>query len=267
MSAPPSTVRWPRPVATLALAWGLLAGTLVGAPAAWLAHGVAWASGGRLLLLNPHGTVWQGQAQAVAAGGRQRQHRHLIAHEIRWRLRPAWSQGPGLAWQLSLPCCATQTLEGRVLAQRTGIHLTVQGFQAHAPLDGWAALGSPWNTVRLQGRLQLSSPGLSAQWDRRQWRLQGSLNAELHHLRSALSPLPVLGNYRLRLVAPPDGPPQVALQTLSGALQLSGQAEARPAGWRFRGLAETDAAHLGALSHLLNILGRRDGLRTHITLG
>ena len=54
---------------TLAALLGLLLALLLFAPARWLGMALDTASGGRVGLLNPRGTVWTGQATLRLSGG------------------------------------------------------------------------------------------------------------------------------------------------------------------------------------------------------
>ena len=77
------------------------------APAHWLAQGVASASQGQVLLLQPRGTVWNGSAQLVLTGGSASQDRAALPGRLDWQLRPAWS---GLRAQLHAGCCTPAPL-------------------------------------------------------------------------------------------------------------------------------------------------------------
>jgi general secretion pathway protein N len=78
-----------------------------------------------------------------------------------------------------------------------------------------------------------------------------------------------MGSYRLRLQGSEAGTPtpSLDLDTLQGPLRLSGQGQWLGQRLRFTGeaLAEPDAEV--ALSNLLNIIGRRDGARSLLSLG
>ena len=59
----------------------------------------------------------------------------------------------------------------------------------------------------------------------------------------------------------------LSLSTVGGPLQLSGSGSWGPTGVRFRGEARASTAEEAALSNLLNIIGRRDGARSVISIG
>ena len=74
-----------------------------------------------------------------------------------------------------------------------------------------------------------------------------------------------MGSYRFTLLGGPS--PSLELTTLEGSLQLSGQGQWVGQRLRFKGVASAAPDRVEALSNLLNILGRRDGARSIITVG
>jgi general secretion pathway protein N len=88
---------------------------------------------------------------------------------------------------------------------------------------------------------------------------------DLQNLGSALSTVSPMGNYRLNLQAAQQV--QVTLTTVEGALQLQGQGQWLAGRWRFQGQASTEPALEPALGNVLNIIGRREGARSNITIG
>ena len=155
------------------------------------------------------------------------------------------------------------------------------------PLGQWPAswlsgLGTPWNTLQPGGVLQLASPGFSVQSVQGRLRLQGALALDLLGMSSRVSTLPTLGSYRLSLQgqAPAAAPSatgaatatggdttQVQLTTLDGALRLSGSGQWAGAKLRFRGEAQAAEGQAPALANLLNIIGRRQGALSVISIG
>jgi general secretion pathway protein N len=87
--------------------------------------------------------------------------------------------------------------------------------------------------------------------------------------RRLLSTLPVLGSYRLQLQADATGDEAAALQltTTTGALQLSGSGQWAASKFRFSGQASAAAGAEAALNNLLNIIGRRKGALSLISIG
>ena len=68
------------------------------APARWLAALAQQASAGRVQLLAPRGTLWEGSAQLVLTGGAGSRDAMALPGEVSWRLRPVWN---GVTLQLS----------------------------------------------------------------------------------------------------------------------------------------------------------------------
>jgi len=113
------------------------------------------------------------------------------------------------------------------------------------------------------------SPRFTIEWIAGRWRVDGQADIELVNASSRLSTLEPLGSYRLRVIGDPAsaGQPQLELSTQNGALQLHGSGTLGPGGMRFRGEARVEKADETALSNLLNIIGRRDGARSVISIG
>jgi general secretion pathway protein N len=65
----------------------------------------------------------------------------------------------------------------------------------------------------------------------------------------------------------PGSTPTLKLTTLSGSLLLSGQGQWQGSHFQFRGEASAVPEHAAALSNLLNIIGRRQGARSLLSLG
>lgn len=257
----------PRPEAApwrWALAGALLglAGTLIlFAPAAWLAALVQQASAGRVQLAEPRGTVWRGSAALVLTGGAGSHDRASLPGRLEWRLRPGW---PALRARLQADCCMGQPLR-LALAPRWGgasLQLTDPGSRWPAAL--LAGLGTPWNTLQPEGQLDLSTPGLSVEWAAGRVSVTGSATLMVTGLSSRLSTLKPMGTYRIQLQG--GQPATVALATLEGRLQLSGNGRWVGSRLHFQGVASAAPEHEAALANLLNIVGRRSGPRSLITV-
>ena len=143
------------------------------------------------------------------------------------------------------------------------LHMSDAALQL--PADLLAGLGTPWNTVALQGQLRLSTVGLSLQYRAGRASSQGLTRLEALSVSSRLSPLKPLGSYRLDIQGGDNA--QLTLSTLNGDLQLSGQGQWVGSRLRFQGEASASPEREAALSNLLNILGRRQGARSIITFG
>lgn len=260
---------WPARLAWLGALLGLLLALLLFAPARWLALAIDAASGGQVQLPNARGTVWNGQADLLLTGGAGSRSQTALPQGLQWRLRPAWADGtPAVRLQVTAPCCTPQPLLLTVSPQGLGARLQVAAVQSQWPAELLAGLGTPWNTLRLEGRLALRSPGLDLQWAAGRRQLQGQLDIELHDAASRLSTLRPLGSYRFTLAAPAGGDTAtLALQTLSGELQLQGEGQWVGGRLRFRGEAQAAPGREEALTNLLNIIGRRQGARSLLNIG
>ena len=104
--------QWPWALAGAAL--GLAAAVLLFAPAQWLAGALVRASGGHVLLHDARGTVWNGSAQLLLAGGQGSSAAIALPSRLDWQLRPAWG-GADLA--LSSACCTPQAMALQVRAR------------------------------------------------------------------------------------------------------------------------------------------------------
>lgn len=253
-------------------AWGwALAGALLGAlpalavfaPAQWLASTVARASGGQVQLAQARGTVWNGSAQLVLTGGLDSQDAAALPGRLNWQLRPTW--GGGVRALVRAACCTPEPLRLQVQPRWGGAQLTVQDNQSQWPAALLTGLGTPWNTLQLQGQLALHTSGLNAEWASGRMLLAGQLQLDALALSTRLSTLRPMGSYRLLLEG--GAVPTLQLTTLNGALQMQGSGQWVGKRLRFEGEATAEPEREAALSNLLNIIGRRRGARSLITLG
>ena len=268
----------PRPMRPLnvwakAGAWvGCLTGALLAAalwaPATWLAQGLAQASQGQLMLIASRGTIWQGSAELVLSGGSGSRDRMRLPGRVHWTLSPMWlSPGPALGLALRADCCTPDPLQLTVRSTAPGWHIQLMDSVKPSlwPTALLGGLGTPWNTLQPSGSLRLSSRQLQTLWVDGQWQFSGQAEVELHQFASGLSTLRPLGSYRL--VIQGGQPVQISLDTLEGGLRLSGSGQWVSQQLRFSGEATAEAGREAALNNFLNVLGRRDGPRSIITLG
>lgn len=259
-------------------AWaGALTGALVGvlllAPARWAAWAALQASEGRVVLGDASGTVWAGQARITLTGGPGSRDALTLPGQLQWRL----------GWD---------ALAARVTLRHTEVMPAPVSFKLQAGWAGWslallpspspqtgalaqwpaawlAALGTPWNTLQPSGQLRLTSPGLSLQWAQGRLKLDGTLVMEAADMASRLSTLPRLGSYRAVIQGGGTAVETATLQlsTLDGPLQLSGTGQWVGPRFRLRGEASAAPGQEAALQNLLNLVGRRDGARSILSIG
>ena len=257
-AAPHAPWRW----AVLGLCLGALPALALWAPAHWLAAGVRQASGGQLQLQQAQGTVWTGSARLVLTGGAGSTDQAALPGRVHWRLRPAW--GGALA-QLAADCCTPQPLQLHAALGLGALRLQVADGQSQWPAGVLTGLGTPWNTVQPQGRLQLVTTGVALQWAAGRMQVQGQAQLDALAVSSRLSTLRPMGSYQLVLQGGPDI--GVTLSTLEGRLQLSGSGHWVGTRLRFQGEARAAPGLQAQLANLLNILGRREGDRAVLSIG
>lgn len=255
---------------------GALVALVVWAPAAWLADAVAQATEQRVLLADAQGTIWRGSAVPVLTGGAGSRDASALPGRLNWRLG---LEGTALAVHARHDCCING--EMRLLVRpgfgRIKLELppAVGTNGAPAALGQWpaawlAGLGTPWNTLQPSGSLQLTSPGLVLENVQGRWRVDGSAMLALNAFASRLSTLDVLGSYTLVLNGgngSSEAPASLQLSTTSGALQLQGQGQWVASKLRFTGQASAAPGSEAVLNNLLNIIGRRQGARSVISIG
>ncbi len=261
-SAPSTPAPGYKSWAWLGAVLGALGALTVFAPAAWLAAGIAQASNGQVVLADPRGTVWHGSAQLVLTGGVSSTDATALPERVLWTLWPSLS---GLNGEVRPTCCSTAPAKVLASARWGGARLDVTALKLNLPAQLLTGLGTPWNTLNLQGQLLLAANTLSLDWVEGRAQLDGSATLDMTEVSSRLSTLRPLGDYRLSLSG--GAAPSVQLQTLQGALQLSGSGQWVGSRIRFSGEASATPEREAALSNLLNIIGRRQGAKSLITLG
>lgn len=284
--APSRTMRSAWSIVAPAAALGAAAALLIFAPAQWLSAALSRLTGERLLIDQAQGTIWRGQASLILGAGPGSHDRQRLPGTLQWQ----WAAGlegvwPVLRLQLKQSCCMAQTAQWRLGFAGPGLSLRLDDATT-PPLLVWpaawlSALGTPWNTLQPGGRLSLSTAGLELGLGRSgPERLSGAVALQVESASSSLSTLPSLGSYLITLQGPltvqPPGasaagaPGELArlqLQTLEGPLRLQAEGSLGPRGLRLDGEARADAGREAALDNLLNLLGRRDGARSILSIG
>ena len=251
------------PWALAGLLFGTVLAVLAWAPARWLASAVQGISQSHVRLEQPSGTVWNGTAQLALSGGSGSADSVALPGYVTWRIRPAWS---GLSIDLNASCCTPQPL--KIAAQAaglSGVHVTLSDHQSSWPTSLLAGLGTPWNTLQLQGQLAVRSQGLTLDLGPDPMALAGQMQMDALQVSSRLSTLKPMGSYRVTVQG--GNTPTLQLQTLGGSLELSGTGQWVGSRLRFDGVATAQADRIEALSNLLNIIGRRNGALSLIKVG
>ena len=241
---------------------GALVALVLFAPARWLTARVASATGGQVLLLDPRGTVWTGSAQFVLTGGPGSNDAATLPTRVDWHLWPSFT---GLRVRLSSACCTP-----RPLAMAIGLGLGSTRVDVADATSRWPAailtgLGTPWNTLQLEGDLDLHTQALKLRWAAGRLQVEGRAELKAEGVASRLTTVRPMGSYRLTLSG--GSVPGLQLTTLGGALQLTGSGQWVGSRLRFTGEASAAPDRETALANLLNIIGRRNGARSIITIG
>jgi general secretion pathway protein N len=149
-----------------------------------------------------------------------------------------------------------------------GATVLIQPNQSTWPATLLTGLGAPFNTIDLQASLKLNTQLLKLEWLNQQLKIDGTAALDVLDASTRLSTLRPVGSYRLSFQGGQDvALPGLKLETLSGSLLLSGSGQLTGNRWRFNGEASAAPGFEAALNNFLDILGRRVGPRSIITVG
>ena len=260
-----NSVRW----SVIGALLGGLLGLLVFAPATWLAQALESSSKGHLRITDARGSVWRGSGVLVLTGGAGSRDASALPGRVRWVVGV---QGLGLLIKAQQDCCINGELQALLKPGWGRSELSLAGandWLARWPAAWLAGLGTPWNTLQLGGSLRMSARDFRLESVQGRWRQLGQMDLELSQLTSRLSTVEPLGSYRFSISADPAsaGVSQLTLSTLDGALLLNGQGSWSAGKARFLGDAAAAPGFDAALNNLLNIIGRRQGARSVISIG
>lgn len=252
----------PWTVAVLGALTGVVLALILFAPASWLALAVSTTSSGQVQLAQTRGTIWSGSARLIFSGGSESRDSAVLPGRIDWQLRPGWL---ALNIHINAECCTSSPLQARLVKRWGGAALNVSDGRSQWPAALLSGLGTPWNTVQVEGTLQLATNGFLIEWIEGRVALAGRAELTALDLSSRLSTLKPMGSYKLTLSG--GAAATLALATIEGGLQLTGNGRWIGSRLRFEGVASAEPKHEAALANLLNIIGRRNGARSIITLG
>ena len=249
---------WARAGAVL----GLLLAISFNTPALWFTEPLQQSMGGRVVFEDARGTLWNGSARLLLAGGAGSRDAAALPGRLLWSVRPG---SQGLSIDLMADCCMQHAWHMSVQPRWGGARLVLADSLSQWPAQWLTGLGTPWNTVQAEGQLTLATQGLVLEWAAGRLLLAGRAQLDAAKISSRLSTLKPMGSYRITVLG--GATPSLALETLEGSLQLSGSGQWVGSRLRFQGLASAAPDRLEALSNLLNIIGRRDGPRSIIKVG
>ena len=210
--------------------------TSAGAAIATYLPGMAAAAGGGLVVATGIATMHYLGMAAMQLPGR-----------IEWRTA-FW---PLLTGRLRMRMRQTDAMRDPVMLEATWRGATLSAGSIGVPASLLTGLGAPFNTLALDGAVQLTwSP----------WRVIGSnsygrLSVTLTDVSSRASPVRPLGSYRAQLQAQ-GASSTIELTTLKGPLLLNGQGTVSRTSTSFQGTASATADQRDNLAGLLNLLGR-----------
>jgi general secretion pathway protein N len=260
----------PRRWSVLGALVGLVGALILFAPASWLARALASATNDHLLIVDTRGSIWNGSGVVVLTGGAGARDAAALPGRMHWQMR---LKGLGLQLAARQDCCVNGELLMGIKPGLGRMEISIDNradWLVRLPAGVLSGLGTPWNTLQLGGSLRLSARELRLESVQGRWRQFGELNLDLLNLSSRVSTVAPLGSYRLSLNADAGNPgvSTLRLSTLEGALQLSGAGTLSPGGKsRFTGEAGAAPGREEALNNLLNIIGRRQGARSVLTIG
>ena len=249
---------------------GILVAFIAFAPASWLARALASATEQHLLIVDTRGSIWNGSGVLVLTGGAGSRDASALPGRLHWRMS---LKGMGLQLAARQDCCINGELLLGIQPGLGRMAISVDNkadWLGRLPAGVLAGLGTPWNTLQLGGSLRLSARDLRLESVQGRWRQFGELQLDLANLSSRVSTVAPLGSYRFTVTADPGNPgvSTLRLSTLEGALQLSGVGTLTSGGKsRFTGEAGAAPGREEALNNLLNIIGRRQGARSVLTIG
>ena len=282
---------------------GLAVGIVATLPASLLADIVASATGDQFLLAEAEGTVWHGSAMTVLTGGAGSHDASVLPTRLEWTLRPRWN---GVSLHLTQDCCLAHGIDLSVRRTLDAWRVSVIGpdergkpaapaapippggndadnaaWAAATPVGQWPmgwleGRGFPWNTIHPGGVLTLSTRNLSFALKGGHWSTLGSAQVEIRQASSRLTTLDSLGTYRVLIqpdastqVRPDDGARRdlVWISTTEGALRIKGNGLIGATGLRVRAEAQAAPGAEAALDNLLNLIGRRNGALSVISIG
>ena len=296
-------LRQQRRLAMIGAAIGLVLGAVASLPASLLANAVASATNGAFVLAEAEGTVWSGSAITVLTGGAGSHDASVLPTRLEWTLRPRWN---GVALHLTQDCCLAHGMDLTVRRTLDAWQVNVVGpderdkpaatpdkvvpggggadaaaLASATPVGQWPmgwleGRGFPWNTIHPGGVLTLSTHNLSFSLKGGHWSTLGSAQVEIRQASSRLTTLDTLGTYRVLIqpdpstqIRPGDGATRalVLISTIDGALLIDGRGLIGATGFRLRAEAHAASGAEAALDNLLNLIGRRNGASSSISIG
>lgn len=220
-------------------------------PAAWLGPIVESQTGSRLTLGDAQGTLWRGSAFIGGAPGAGGAVTPLLPGRFGWRLSPMVLLG-----QVDLQLENAEALSQPVTVSGSWNQWQVSPASLLLPAEGLSGLGAPLNTLAPSGTMRLSWTTLGLQRAGNAVAVEGRTMLTLADMGSRMAPVKPLGTYEMAMDWHGQSA-QLHLNTVRGALLLSGSGALENGRLRFSGDAQAADGYEDTLGNLLNLLGQR----------
>ena len=209
------------------------------------------------------GTVWAGSAQVSLRSQDASKQLRKLPGRLSWR----WSlQGGEPRIGVTIDCCPAQSVGINLTFKDAQAMISVSDTQITLPLSLSEAAGAPFNTLKPSGELTLQTKSLRLIFEENALKVYGGALVELIGVSTVMSAIKPIGSYAIQVNGRGDRV-SLELDTKSGALRLRGTGEITYRRWRFDGVASSAPGYELAMSNLLNVVGRRSGNQSVISMG
>lgn len=223
---------------------------IVNIPVSWAKNIIAERTNCKVILLSPQGNFWSGSTSLGVSkknSGGNCESPIFMTEGFHWDTS---------CQPLSIKCSVIVTSpslgkELRLTLFNNG--MTISENEMSLPLKMLEDLGAPWNTLKIDGQSELRWSSI----DLKDTSSKGQVNVDLINLKSALSTISPLGDYRITIDLSPMSTFQV--RTLKGALEIKGQGQIKTNGIEFKGEAKALPENKESLIGLLSVLGKNQG--------
>lgn len=219
-------------------------------PAAWITPQFAKQTRGHVNLVDPVGSLWHGSATLMLAAGSDMSAATLLPGRIEWRTA-FW---PLFTGRVRMTMRQSEAMPEPITVDATPRSATITPGTIAVPASLLSGLGAPFNTLDLQGNVQLSW----SDWRSFNKEAFGQLTVMLNDVSSRVSLVKPLGSYRLVFQAQ-GASSTLDLTTVKGPLTLTGSGTVSAVSTSFHGSASAAPEAHDNLAGLLNLLGRPSG--------
>jgi len=241
---------------------GLVLSLLIFMPAQWFKSLIESKLEQRVLFYSLVGTIWEGSTRLSLSPGQGGRDLRTLGDQLTWRMNPNWD---GLTIELMAHCCMLKPLVIKLVPKIEGASVVIDAHDSVWPSQLLTGLGAPWNTLNLSGNVKINSNNIHINLQKGVFHLDGQIQLTALNLGTRLTTINPLGSYQATISG--GNIPQIKLNTLRGSLILDGQGQWIQGRLRFNGVAAASSDREKELSNLLNIIGRRSGLKSIISIG